>query len=78
MYLSNQDVLRLFTGEVTIKNIPEFTKLCEARPCFVRRGWEIIIEHPSFPRVDPSIEADVFPLEFAETKERKNRKLYFD
>lgn len=78
-YISNKDMLKLITGECIIKNIPEFTRLCEAQPSFIKRGWEILIEHPSFPDVENTgFIPETFVLEIEETGKRNGRKLYFD
>jgi hypothetical protein len=77
MFINNKTMLMLITGECIIKNIPENTKLCEAQWDFLRRGWNIIIENPSFPEVDPAIIADFYELEIEQTGKRLGRRLYF-
>lgn len=79
MFIPNKLMFKLITGECLIKNIPEFTKLCEVQPNFERRGWDIIIEHPSFPEIyDLAVEPERILIEIEETGKRNGRKLYFD
>jgi len=78
MTISNENMLKLMTGEIRIKNIPEYTKLREAFPRDFSRCWGIVIEHPSFPEVPLGMECESFVLEIEETGKRNGRKLYFD
>lgn len=76
--LSNNQLLRLIIGEVRIKNIPEGTTLHEAQYSVMNRGWDILVEHPSFPeqQIDGCMPKQLECIEFEETGERGSRKLY--
>lgn len=78
LFISNKEMFRLITGEIKITNIPEYTKLCEVQPCYMKRGWEIIIEHPSFDIVPDGLICQSMNAEFEETNKTIRRKLYFE
>jgi hypothetical protein len=65
-------------GEIRITGIPEYTRLCETRPCFMTRGWEMLIEHPSFPEVPDGVMCDRENITFEEVNGSNRRKLFFD
>lgn len=76
--ISNKDMMRLITGEIKITGIPEYTRLCEVYPHFMGRGWDILIEHPSFPEVNEAVECERENIEFELVDKPNGRKLFFD
>jgi hypothetical protein len=72
--------MKLLSGQVKICNIPNWTRLVAVDHDFRRRGWILLIEHPSFPRVEPHSYCDDFIAEFCEIKLKadESRKLTFD
>lgn len=80
MIISYNDMIKLMCGEIKITNIPDWTRMVSVDHDFRRRGWIILIEHPSFPKVDPASMPDDFIAEFESTNFNPNepRKLTFD
>ena len=78
IFVSNVNMMRLITGEIKMTGFPLDTRLCEAQPCFMSRGWDIIIEHPSFPEQPEGLICDKETFTFEEVNGIHRRKLYFD
>ena len=80
MFINHRQMMKLITGECVIKNIPEFTKIIDFRENWMnKRGFEILIEHPSFPEVPEGVMIpEIYDLIIEETGKRNGRKLYFD
>ena len=71
-------MMEILCGKTAIKNIPEFTKIIDMH--YIRSfafGFQILIEHPSFPEVPEGIEPPMFYAD-CEIKNNSSRKLYFD
>lgn len=80
MLISYGVMMRLITGEITITNIPDWTRLVSCEHSFVRRCFICLIEHPSFPKVPIGQEPSSFCAKFTEIKLKADepRKLTFD
>lgn len=79
MIISYNDMMRMMCGELVITNIPDWTRLVSVSHSFRRRGWILLIEHPSFPKVEPNSYCDDLVAEFKEIKlSSEVRKLTFD
>lgn len=75
--MSRKQFLQAITGEIQIKNIPEWSTILEVQDDFQTRGWLFIIHHPSFPEVKEGQMAERFDLIFEKFEEYGKRKLTF-
>lgn len=79
MFINKRELLNILTGKGYINNIPDYTKIIDMREEHtIRRGFILILEHPSFPEVDEGMNPEMFYASIENHEKSKNRKLYFD
>lgn len=79
LFLNKMQLMDMLSGKCFISNIPDYTKIIDMREeNMIRRGFLLLLEHPSFPDVSECVVPEVFKAEVEYYEKSKNRKLYFD
>lgn len=79
LFLSKRQLMEILSGKGFISNIPDYTKIIDMREeNLVRRGFLLLLEHPSFPETSEGFVSELFNAEIEYYEKSKNRKLHFD
>ena len=81
-FIGRKTFLEILKGNVKLKNpevIPEYTKICEVHEFDFKRGFSILLMHPSFPECSPGQIPEEIKLEYVPltNEEKIKRKLTF-